>query len=512
MSRSQIAMFFVLLLFTSFCFANDAVDPLSIEEGPYEASWESLKEAPIPQWWDGGKFGIFIHWGPYSVAGYKLRHKGYAEAITRDWYQKPLEYTEFMTEKFGANTPEFGYKDMVDLYNAENWNPEQWAQLFKDAGAKYVILTAEHHDGYANWDSDLTEWCATKKGPMRDLVGDLGNSVRDAGLVYGLSYHRERHPGRYAISQTVESEPQPMVAEEIKRDPSAAGLYGPFSYTDDFIADYVLRWKELDEKYKPAFMWIDDNPIIRLAPDDPQTKKYDKAFQHMIADYLNKAEAQGREVYFNNKGKTLNYPLGVGCIEKDNMKVDSIGPRWQNPATLGCSYSYMANEEINDLYKTPNELVQLLCDVVSKNGNLLLNIGPKADGTIPKGMQTRLLAIGEWLQVNGESIYNTTHWKVYGESEGEVINKAREKKAGHLLLIKPKDIRYTKGDGCVYAHILHTENTELLLTSFTDEKVKSVEVLATNATLKYKKTNQGLAVTLPTLSNDKVQTLKITLK
>lgn len=149
-----------------------------IEAKTYEPTWESLKTAPVPEWWDQGKFGIFIHWGPYSVAGYKDRHRGYAEAITADLYKKPERYVEFMTQKFGAAPPEFGYKDMVPLFKAENWDPAAWAKLFKDAGAKYVLPTGEYHDGFVLWDSELTPWTATKKGPMRDLIGDLGKAVR----------------------------------------------------------------------------------------------------------------------------------------------------------------------------------------------------------------------------------------------------------------------------------------------------------------------------------------------
>lgn len=137
----------------------------AVEAKTYEPKWESLATAPVPEWWDQGKLGIFIHWGPYSVAGYKDRHRGYAEAITADMYKKPERYTEFMTEKFGATMPEFGYKDMVPLFKAENWDPAEWAKLFKDAGATYVLPTGEHHDGYVLWDSELTPGPLQKRAP-----------------------------------------------------------------------------------------------------------------------------------------------------------------------------------------------------------------------------------------------------------------------------------------------------------------------------------------------------------
>lgn len=138
------------------------------------------------------------------------------------------------------------------MFKAELWDPDAWAELFHQAGAKYVTITAEHHDGYAMWDSDITEWCATKTGPMLDLVGDLGDAVREKGMKYAPSYHRERHSSYFAEEMyVVKSRALPYIAREIEQMPSAAGLYGPFELSDAFIRDYVARWKEIQRKYKP---------------------------------------------------------------------------------------------------------------------------------------------------------------------------------------------------------------------------------------------------------------------
>lgn len=463
----------------------------------YEPNWESLAKAPVPEWWKQGKLGIFIHWGPYSVAGYKDRHRGYAEAITADLYKKPERYRDFMTKKFGAAPPDFGYKDMVPLFRAEKWDPVAWARLFKAAGARYVIPTGEHHDGFALWDSELTPWTATKKGPKRDLIGDLGATVRAEGLKYGISYHRERHPGRFAPEQVVHGHPWEQVAEEIKRMPEAASLYGPFEYSDEFIADYLARWQEVQRKYRPDFMWLDDVPILRIGAGDPQVIKYENAFKTMLADYLNAAEKWGKAVYFNNKGKTKNWPLGVGCRESDNLQIDTIGPPWQNPATMGRSYGYMENEEINDLYKTPAELVRLLCDVVSKNGNLLLNIGPKADGTIPNGMKSRLLALGEWLKVNGEAIYGSTPWKTYGEYSGKLIeDEEGVHYTKHSMYIHEKEFRFTAKDDAVYMIAFQPLNKPITLKSFKgfNKKIDSISRLDSGQPIDWKLNEKGLQI------------------
>jgi hypothetical protein len=148
------------------------------ESRPYDGSWESLQKMSVPAWFDDGKIGIFIHWGPYSVIGYRWGERGYAEHAPKLMYQDPEHYYPVIKKRWGATPPDFGYKDVIPEFTAENWNPDEWAELFADVGATYVVMTAEHHDGFAMWDSELTPWNAVDKGPRRDLVGDLGKAVR----------------------------------------------------------------------------------------------------------------------------------------------------------------------------------------------------------------------------------------------------------------------------------------------------------------------------------------------
>jgi alpha-L-fucosidase len=463
----------------------------------YEGNWESLADYPVPAWFDDAKFGIFIHWGGYSEFGYRKGGRGYAEHTPKMIYADSEHYYPVVEKRYGARPPEFGYKDLLREFKAEKWDPEQWAELFDQAGAKYVVLTAEHHDGYALWDSDLTDWCATKIGPMRDLVGELGKAVRKRGLKYAPSYHRERHPGFFANDlYAIESEPRADIAEEIRRMPSAEGLYGPFSYTDEFIADYVARWREIQNKYRPDFMWIDDIPIFyKPGGGGPQAEKFLQACADMIADYFNAAQEWGIEVYLNNKGANQNWPVNLGCLEKDNLQFEDIGVKWENPATLATSYGYMAMEEEGDLYQSSEKFIHLLADVVSKNGNLLLNIGPRGDGIIPEGMQDRLLGIGAWLDVNGEAIYGSRPWKTFGESI-RTLESRRDQFGRHM--INSTGIRYTRAkDGMAVYAILLERPDAVTLTSFKGEVVKEVELIGSSARIDWGVTDSGLEVKLP---------------
>jgi alpha-L-fucosidase len=425
---------------------------------PYDGTWESLQKMPVPAWFDDGKIGIFIHWGPYSVLGYKKGDQGYAEQVPKAIYADPKHHDPLLKQRFGAAPPEFGYKDVVDHFKAEKWDPEAWATLFDEVGAKYVVLTAEHHDGWANWDSDLTPWNAMDKGPKRDLVGELGAAVRKRGLKYAPSTHRERHNSFFSSKGfAADGEPWPDIAKEIERVPEAASLYGPFDLDKAFADDYVARWKEIEKKYQPDFLWIDDIPLwtrdgnnVLKGIAKPEIQYFYDQLRLMITDFMNQGAARGQEVYLNNKGGSVNWPEGVGCREKDNLRLAQLGPKWQSCTTFGTSFGYLAAEEADDYpytKKNAGEVIHEMIEVVSRNGNFLINIGPRADGTIPEWQVERLRAMGAWLKINGAAIYGSRYWHTTQQKTDHLAFTTNGKNLYAICLQQPKPftIEATKG-------------------------------------------------------------------
>ena len=464
---------FVLIVFLlSFVFVATAVH--AGEPETYKPTWESLAKHPTPEWFKDAKFGIFIHWGVYAVPGWAPEDR-YAEWYPHRMYMKGTPTFKYHREHYG-DQGEFGYKDFIPMFKAEKWDPDRWARLFRKAGARYVVPVAEHHDGFAMWDSDLTEWDAMDKGPHRDLIGELAEAVRAEGMKFSASSHRARHWWYYPYDEDFDT-----------ADPRYSGLYcKPHGNTrrawpnpkvdppdEEFLDDWKARWEEIRDKYKPDIMWFDGMWGL-----DPVFLEYDK---EMMADYYNKAREWGKEVGINNKGGKFRrkglIPTEVGdWIEGDYMKQEKISEvYWQNPRGIGHSYGYNRNEEPED-YNTTNDLVDELVDIVSKNGNMLLNVGPRADGVIPEVQRDRLRGIGKWLEVNGEAIYRTRHWRTFGGGS----------------------IRYTqKGEKTLYAIALEWPGKRVVLADLKGTKPASVRMLGVPGELSWSMTEDGVEVETP---------------
>ena len=425
-------------------------------QGPFEPTWESLKQVQIPDWYVNGKFGIFIHWGLYSVPAFSN------EWYPRNMYREGTPEFEHHVKTYGPLT-EFGYKDFIPQLTAEKFDADQWVQLFKEAGARFVVPVAEHHDGFPMYDCSYTEWCAAKMGPKRDIVGELAEATRKQGLVFGASSHRVEHWWFMDGGRKFPSDVQ---------DPAYEGFYGPavtasppsFDVPEwgshdwqprpdaKFLEDWLARTCEIVDKYKPQLMWFDwwiEQTIM---------KPY---LQRFAAYYYNRAAEWGLGAAINYKHDA--FPDGAAVYDVERGQFKGIAPRfWQNDTSVSKnSWGYIQAHD----YKKAGDIIGDLIDVVSKNGALLLNVGPKPDGTIPELEVEMLRAIGRWLTVNGEAIYDTRPAAMYGEgptevAEGQFTDTNRTSFTG-------QDFRFTTKGNALYAIALAWPGEEALIKSLT---------------------------------------------
>jgi len=443
----------------------------------FQPEWKSLNMYEIPDWYRNAKFGIFIHWGVYSVPAFG------SEWYPRLMYEQGSKEFAHHVETYGAQK-KFGYKDFIPMFKAEKFNPDQWAELFRKAGARYVVPVAEHHDGFAMYNTSLSKWNAVNMGPKRDIIGELATAVRKQGMVFGLSSHRIEHWFFMNTGRGFDSD---------VNDPEYADFYGPArkekdSLTPEYMNDWLLRCTELVTKYKPQLFWFD------WWIEQPAMEPYIKSF---AAYYYNQAAAWNQGVVVNYKNKSFTDYSAVLDLERG--KLAGIRPQaWQTDDAVGFkSWGYINGEN----YKSPQYIIDELVDIVSKNGNLLLNIGPRSDGTIPEEQQQLLLAIGHWLDINGEAIYGTRPWKFFGEGPTENIGGSFID--GKVKNFTSRDIRFTTKGDTLYAIALAIPasyqplSIRILSLNAANGRVQSVSVLGSNEKITWSQEDEALTIRPP---------------
>lgn len=421
-----------------------------IERGPYKDNWESLSGYKVPDWLEKSKFGIFIHWGIYSVPAY-------GDEWYPTWmYQEGRPEYEHHIKTYGPHK-NFGYKDFIPLFRGEKFSAKEWVELFKKAGAKYVMPVAEHHDGFQMYESNLSNFNSVEMGPCRDVLKELKEELEQNDMVFTVSSHRMEHlwyfGGGLAFDSDVRDERNNMLY---------GGCYGPcLPFLEDrgsldavtldnpdFMEDWMARTCELVDRYHPRSVYFDW--WIESACAKPYLKKF-------AAYYYNRALEWGIEVAIHSKYDSYVHSSSVFDIERGQL--NSIYPRtWQTDTAIAKkSWGYTVDNE----YKEAREIICDLVDIVSKNGCMLLNVGPKADGTITEEETQVLLEIGRWLEVNGEGIYNSTYWKLFGEGPTQILQgtSTDDKRSAFTC----EDIRYTYRAGYLYAFVMQApENGEVI--------------------------------------------------
>lgn len=434
----------------------------------YKPTWESLDKRPIPGWFSDAKFGIFIHWGVYSVPAWRpLSEKIYASYA--EWYYARVvdDFKNggdaFHRKNYGDN---FEYRDFAPMFKAELFDPDQWADLFKQSGAKYVVLTSKHHDGFCLWPTKSPfkkNWNSMDIGPKRDLVGELTKAVRAKGLKMGLYYsiiewetnrtsRRKDHEGRWLNKETTEK-------YEIPEE----------QYVDKHL---IPQLKEIVLEYQPSLIFSDGGEWDESA-EYWKTKEF-------LAWLYNEAPNKDEVVVNDRWCKDMpgNHGDYYSSEYEDTDKVGKEHP-WEESRGVGGSYGFNRAENLKD-YSSSTELVHELIDIVHRGGNLLLNVGPTADGRIPVIMQQRLVDIGTWLKINGEAVYGSH--------------------AVALKLIAADFVKFTQKDKTIFVFCLNWPTEKLTISGLNERVIKNVSLLGSYVKVAWDQKGDVLQISPPDIS------------
>ena len=470
----------------------------------YQPSWGSLAKHPDAAWFNDAKFGIYFHWGIYSVPAFDN------EWYSRNMYIEGERANTFHKLVYGP-VSKFGYKDFIPMFHAEKFNPQEWAELIRKAGAKFAGPVTEHADGFSMWDSKVNGWNAARMGPRRDVVGEMARAIRSEGLKFVATFHHQWLWGWYPTEdKTVDCS-----------NPAYAGLYGPSAPSSPFVyskptytppppQNFQEVWeskvKEVIDKYQPDLIYFDSRLNII---DEP--RRID-----LLAYYYNQAEHLGKEVVLTYKDKDLE--TGTATIDVERGRLSNLASfKWMTDDAI--DWDSWCNVQ-NAHYKSADRVVDQLVDTVSKNGSLLLDITPTADGVIPEPVEQRLRAVGGWLEVNGEAIYGTRPWKVFGEGPTQIKSGAFGESASPDFTAQ--DIRFTSRGKTLYAITLDwpQNSPELVIKSLNThdalvakDQIADIALLGFHQKIPWEHNAEGLKIKLPSQKvGDFAYTFKVLLK
>lgn len=418
----------------------------------YDANWESLDKRATPGWFENAKFGIFIHWGVYSVPSWAPT-SGDVYSRYAEWYWHRINsrdkvgkvFREYHNETYG---PKFQYQDFVNDFKAEMFNPEEWTDIIEKSGAKYVVLTSKHHDGFALWPSaQSVNWNSVDVGPHRDICGELTDAARKKGLRVGFyfSLYEWNHP---------------LYHDDVT------------SYVDNHM---IPQLKDLTLRYSPDIIWGDgewEHPS--------KTWKSEK----FLAWLYNESPVRETVVVNDRWGKETRsihgsfYTTEYDLIHNDDSKNVEFTHPWEECRGITHSFGFNRNERLEH-YTSAKELIHVLIEKVSRGGNLLLNVGPTADGRIPVIMQQRLADIGDWLSVNGEAIYDTRKWENNYQDTTQPT------------------VYFTEKEGNVYVLVTDWNNKPITVKGI--EKLDGITLLGSNLTIKHSLEKGSLTIYPPVL-------------
>jgi alpha-L-fucosidase len=439
--KKPVLLFFVILL------------SVALNAQKYQPTWESIDSRPVPQWFEDVKFGIFIHWGVYSVPAWAPANADIGVyAKYAEWYWWRINekseagklFRDYHNKMYGDD---FHYQDFAGDFNAKHFDPAHWADVFKKAGAKYVVLTSKHHEGFTLWPSEQSwNWNSVDIGPHRDLCGELTTAVKDAGLHMGFYY-------------SLYEWYNPLYKNNLEK------------YVDDHM---IPQMKDLVTRYKPDVLWTDgewDHPSEKWKSTEFLAWLYNESPVKetvCVNDRWGKETRSKHGGYFTTEYDMVHEGTGVGEVDRP----------WEECRGIGTSFGYNQIEDLGN-YMSSDALVDMLIEKVAGGGNLLLDIGPTADGRIPVIQQQRLLDIGSWLDINGEAIYGTRKWESAGKNKSE-------------------NIFFTKKGNDLYVLCTKFPEKEIVIEGI--NKTGEVKMLGVNQKVKFKKSGNKIVISAPAIN------------
>ncbi|NIJ46458.1 alpha-L-fucosidase [Wenyingzhuangia heitensis] len=474
----------------------------------FKPTWESLQGYEIPEWFKDAKFGIFIHWGPTTVPahgpaewyGFQMWNEGVVDALGNP-EKKPSSSYKYHVENFGK-PEDFGYTKFIPMFKAENFDAKKWIDLFEQAGAKYIVPVGEHCDGFAMYNSKVTRWNSVDMGPKKDIVGELFKEARSRALKVGVSSHFAYgwHWWTYKDKfETTDPKLKDFYWDKHKRWEPASRSY---------VKHFYKRTSDLMSQYKPDLLWFD------LGFSEPA---YESTRKKIFAEFYNQGIKNKQEVVLNYKNiRYKGAPDGTAVLDIESGKLDRIRKEaWQTDMSLGgYRWGYTNDYQMREAGAYINDLI----DIVSKNGCLLLNVAPNKHGEIPLPQQDILKEIGAWLKVNGEGIYETRPFEVFGQGPTNASMKLHGN--SHDKGFTPDDFRYTQKGQNVYAFWLKKDDRKVVTLDalgaedrILNDAILDVRLLGFDKSIKWIQQKNELVIELPKdYKSDNAVCFKIRLK
>lgn len=490
--------------------------------GPFRPTWDSLTHYEVPTWFRDAKFGLWAHWGPQSMGE------------DGDWYARRLYFEGDKAyndhcRRFG-HPSKVGFKDVINLWKAEKWKPEELVAFYKGAGARYFMALANHHDNFDLYESTYQSWNSTKIGPRKDIARAWARAASKNGLPLGLSVHASHAWSWYEPSQRSDKQganagipydgklkaedgkgawwegmdPQELYAQNHPLSANSENNLmihrqwdwgnGVFPPSNAYCEKFYKRTVELIDKYQPEILYFDDTALPLSQISDVGLKIAAHMYNTSVSRYGNLRAVICAKILDETQRKCMVWDVERG----QSNKIEPLP--WQTDTCLG-DWFYSRDIYESSKYKSAQSVIQMLADIVSKNGNLLLNVPVRADGTIDEKERSIVEEIGDWMRANGEAIYSTRPWKQYGEGPAmESATPLRAQGFNEGQVYGPKDIRFTQKGKVLYSIVLGwPEDRQVLIKSLPDRqgKAERVGILGANERLHFEQTATGLKVDLP---------------